>query len=82
MSAAVYWEPVKPPKGHRVKTGTPSWLLGAFESAFGRRYPNLTTSDIPVLRGMMAAAPNQRETFEQLVDAISDHGEIRIWAEY
>ena len=81
MSATVVYQPIK---GKALDVGAPSSFVGALERAFGQRPWTLTDRDYYTLQGLAAGLDSidQREAVEELAEAVRQHGEIRVWAEY
>ena len=84
MSASIVWLPVKPEKYKSINAPAPSWFKETMERAGFELPCTLTSTDLPVLRGM--AATNLRDDkpnpHQEVVDAVEKHGAIKIWAEY
>ena len=83
MSASIFWDPIKPANGHVVGVGAPSWFMGCMERA-GLKLPvDLTVADLPVLTGLAAAQrDDEKNPFQEIIDAIEKHGAINLWYQY
>ena len=79
MSATIFYEPVNP-EPSEISCAAPS----SFQEMMGRAGMGLpcelSATNIPTLRGMAAAAP--RSGFCELINAITEHDRIRLWASY
>jgi hypothetical protein len=81
MSANIYWEAVDPnPKSLHVMA--PSWFMGCLERA-GMDLPHtFDSNDISVLRGLAASMNEDKNPFNQLIEAIEENGSVNVWYEY
>lgn len=81
MSASILWEPVTN-SGRNLPVSAPSWFMGCLERA-GMELPRVfSREDIPVLRGLAAYNPDERNPFAELIKVINKHGEIEVWYEH
>ena len=77
MSATLYYQPVD----HRAVPGATSSTRSKLSEVFERDFPMiLSQDDIPGLRVLSIAAEN-REPYEELMDAVELDGSIRLWLE-
>lgn len=87
MSATIYYQPIK---GIHVSVGAPSSFLKALAEAIigpgaGGKYDFvLNASCVTTLYGLRAGleATDQKEAITAILEAITQYGEIRVWAEY
>jgi len=78
MSATVYWTP----KSGTILQGG-SGLVEQLQRAFHALPLELSRDDLPVLRGMAAMwTGNGENPFDQLANAIVEHGLIEVDASY
>ena len=82
MGASIYWAPTG--GGKSLAVGFRSNFLEAMREAFGGDGSSWTIgeAELPVLRGMRAAAKDIRDGLDEVIAAIEEHGEIRIWARW
>ena len=80
MSASLFWRPTK--GGKAINGGGP--LRDLLETAFEQEFPiKLRKSHIPVLKALANVGSLGFSTsLTTIIDAIADHDEIEIWAEY
>lgn len=77
MGASILWQPVK---GKSITPGARSDFVAALVlSSAGRVFG---PDDIRFLQGVAAAREDFREACNTLIDAILQHEEVRVWAEY
>lgn len=82
MGASIYWQPVK---GRNITPGARSEFVGAFERIFGPMPYTLRQADYDKVSAAAAVWPSRNtddNPWTQLCDALLDHEEIRVWAEY
>ena len=80
MSANIYWEPASR-KRNDLNVGAASAFMTMLEKAGITN--RVTTADLPVLRGMEAAAPDGfKGPLQEMIDAVEKHDEIEWRAEY
>lgn len=87
MSANIYYRAVKPKESESLEVSCPSLFLIIMSKCFVGDPFKLETKDIPVLQGMLAAAPkitsiNDENVFQVLIDEIERKDAIEVWAEY
>ena len=81
MSANLYWSPIR--KGNDLPVNAPSSFMAALESALGSCGPwTVMESDVPILRGLAIGFAHERKAIQAIIDAVEQHGQIRVWAEY
>ena len=78
MGVDFYWQKVG--KGMNLETNSPSRIHGVLERQFGELPITITSNAIPWLNGAHALDRNE-PIWEQIVDHLQKHGEIRIWCE-
>ena len=84
MSATLYFQPVK---GKALRIGAPSSFMSALDRAFKYSQPwtiEASSHDIAILEGLRAGLDDleQRAAINELLKALEDHTDIRVWAEY
>ena len=81
MGASIYWTPTG--GGKSLAVGFRSDFLEAMGEAFGDGTSwVIGEAELPILRGMRAANKNIRDGLDEVIAAIEEHGEIRIWARW
>ena len=81
MSANIYWRRVN--GGKELPVNAPSSFLGNLRDAFGDHMPILLRErDLDILKGMSITDKYEMESYEAIIDAITTHKEIEIYAEY
>ena len=81
MSANLYWSPIR--KGKDLPVNAPSSFMDALGRALGSSGPwTILSSDAPILRGLAAGLQHEREAIEAILDALDQHEQIKVWAEY
>lgn len=78
MGATIYWEPIK---GTVLDVAWRSTFIDAMRKAFGDSPWLLTAEQVAILEGM-AAMTNDAKPLRDLIDAIHQHGRIRVWPEW
>lgn len=79
MSANIYYKTLR--KGKSLEVGSPSSFIMMFEGAFS--LPAVLAKDnIELLNGMRIGSNDHKQTLEKIIDAINQHGEIEIYAEF
>lgn len=83
MSFSIYWEPVKPVKGHELPRGLKYVIARRLWDADGtiRNQAFLNKAYVSYLQGVRDATTfaEVREGAEALISAITEHGEVRVW---
>lgn len=74
MSISLYWKPTTT-KAY-LKTPTPSNLKGILEAAFGEMPIELSETNLNTLKALAMASDDEKDGFEELIDAIEEHETI------
>lgn len=79
MSMNAYWEPWKPkPRAIKTTSLTDSDFIQKLINAFGFNKRGVyDEDDLTILKAMATVC----EDYQQLVNAIEQHGQIRVWGE-
>ncbi len=79
MSLSAYWEPwSSSPRRIKTTTMTDSEFLKALVDVFSIAHGGVYNEDDLIILKAMAAA---NDSFQELVDAVEQHGTIRVWGE-
>lgn len=85
MSANILWEPATRPC-ESLDTLAPQNFMRSLEVIGWSNGNNLNETHLSALRGMSAVyrggQTDVKNPYQQLIDAIERHKEIRVWAEY
>lgn len=81
MSASIFWEPVTN-RANDLHVTAPSWFMECLERADMKLPRVFGPDDIPVLKGLAAAARDEPNPFQQLIEAIRKHAEVEVWYEH
>ena len=86
MSASILFEPVNPKKSKQIGVGAPSAFIAAMHRAGFDLPCTVEFADAAKIAGMAACfgapQPDRPNPYEEILDARTDHGAIRLWAEY
>jgi len=81
MSETICWEPINL-KPNYLDVMAPSWFMGCLKRAEMGLPNTFGPNDIPKLRGLAASMDEERNPFNELIEAIEKHGSVNVWYEY
>ena len=77
MGQTIYWTPINI-SDHALSFNAPSSSRGIIERVFGAFPIRLTDVDIDRLRTLRQAFEHDANEYQELIDAIAEHGTIEI----